>query len=259
MTPQPAARSPGLAPALTVAGRIATIALRRPDVANRLAPADLDTLRAHLDAVNARSDVLVLRLVAQGRYFCAGFDIGHIADGDAIARFEALANALEDARPVTIAALNGGVYGGGTDLALACDFRVGVAHTQMFVPAARLGLLFYRGGLERYVSRLGVNVAKQVLLAARTLDAAQLLACGFLDRVLEPDALGAEVDRLSAELADMAPLALLGMKKHLNRIARGGFDADAFARDAERANASADLREGALAWREKRKPVFRGE
>jgi 1,4-dihydroxy-2-naphthoyl-CoA synthase len=67
------------------------------------------------------------------------------------------------------------------------------------------------------------------------------------------------VDRLSEELAGMAPLALLGMKKHLNRIARGEFDADEFARDIAHADESADLREGALAWKEKRKPVFRGE
>ena len=65
-------------------------------------------------------------------------------------RFEALADAVEQARPITIAVLHGGVYGGATDLALACDFRLGAPATEMFVPAARLGLLFYRSGLERY-------------------------------------------------------------------------------------------------------------
>jgi len=258
MTSKPT-HSPGVAPELSVAGRIATITLRRPDMANRLEPADLDTLRGLIGDVNGQRDVLVLRLTAQGEHFCAGFNIGSLADGGAGARFEALANELEDARPVTIAAISGGVYGGGTDLALACDFRIGVDTTRMFVPAARLGLHFYRGGLERYVSRLGPNVAKRVLLAAETFDAAQMQACGFLDRIVARDALQAEVDRLSDELAGMAPLALLGMKKHMNRIARGTFDADEFARDVAKADASADLREGALAWKEKRKPVFRGE
>lgn len=250
---------PGVAPELSVAGRIATITLRRPDVANRLEPADLDTLRGYIRDVNGQRDVLVLRLAAQGRHFCAGFNIGSVAGNDAGARFEALANELEDARPVTIAAISGGVYGGGTDLALACDFRIGVDTTQMFVPAARLGLLFYRGGMQRYVSRLGMSIAKRVLLAAETFDAAQMHACGFLDALVAPDALQREVDRLSEELAGMAPLALLGMKKHMNRIARGDFDANDYARDVAKADASADLREGALAWKEKRKPVFRGE
>jgi enoyl-CoA hydratase len=259
MTSKPAAHSPGLAPDLTITGPIATITLRRPDMANRLEPEDLDTVRGFIRDVNARRGVLVLRLCAEGRQFCAGFNIGRVADGNAGASFEALTNEMEQARPVTIAAINGGVYGGATDLALACDFRIGVETTQMFVPAARLGLLFYRGGLQRYVSRLGLNVAKKVLLAAATLDAAQMVACGFLDMVVAPDALREETDRLSDELAGMAPLALLGMKKHLNRIAAGTLDVAEFERDVAQADASYDLREGALAWKEKRTPVFRGE
>ncbi|HEY4805927.1 MAG TPA: enoyl-CoA hydratase/isomerase family protein [Paraburkholderia sp.] len=258
MTSKPA-HSPGLAPELTVAGGIATITLRRPDMANRLEPEDLGTLRGFIRDVNARRDVLVLRLCAEGRHFCAGFNISSVADENAGASFEALANELEQARPVTIAAINGGVYGGATDLALACDFRIGVDSSQMFVPAARLGLLFYRGGLQRYVSRLGLNVAKKLLLRAATLDAGEMLACGFLDMVVAHATLCEEVERLSDELAGMAPLALLGMKKHLNRIANGTLDSTEFLRDVTQADASHDLREGSLAWKEKRKPVFRGE
>ena len=71
---------------------------------------------------------------------------------------------LEMARPVTVAALHGGVYGGATDLALACDFRVGAHGIDMFMPAARLGLHYYRSGLERYVSRLGLDNAKRLFL-----------------------------------------------------------------------------------------------
>jgi enoyl-CoA hydratase/carnithine racemase len=259
MTSKPAAPSSGLAPELTVAGPIATITLRRPDMANRLEPEDLDTLRGFIRDVNTRREVLVLRLCAEGRHFCAGFNIGSVADGNAGASFEGLANELENARPVTIAAINGGVYGGGTDLALACDFRLGVETSQMFVPAARLGLLFYRGGLQRYVSRLGLNVAKKLLLTAATFDAVQMHACGFLDTVVAPEALRDEMERLSGELAGMAPLALLGMKKHLNRIASGTLDEFEFRRDVAQADASQDLLEGALAWKEKRKPLFRGE
>jgi enoyl-CoA hydratase len=259
MTSKSATASSGLAPELTVTAPTATITLRRPEMANRLEPEDLATLRGFIGDVNARRDVLVLRLCAEGRHFCAGFNIGSVASGNAGASFEALANELESARPVTIAAINGGVYGGATDLALACDFRVGVETSQMFVPAARLGLLFYRDGLQRYVSRLGLNTAKKLLLAAATFDAAQMQACGFLDAVVAPAALRDEVERLSGELAGMAPLALLGMKKHLNRIASGTLDEDEFWHDMTQADASQDLREGALAWQEKRKPVFRGE
>jgi enoyl-CoA hydratase/carnithine racemase len=249
----------GHPPALAIEGTVATITLRRPHAGNRLELADLTLLQEQVEQVNARSEVLVLRFVGEGRHFCSGFNIGQIEGGQAGLRFEALADAVEQARPITIAVLHGGVYGGATDLALACDFRCGAPQTEMFVPAARLGLLFYRGGLERYVSRLGLGTAKRVLLAGETLDATQMLDCGYLDRLAPSgEALRAMVAELTAALTAMAPLALLGMKKHLNRIARGTLDAAEIARDIAAADGSQDLREGLLARQEKRPPVFRG-
>jgi enoyl-CoA hydratase/carnithine racemase len=251
----------GGTPTLEIAGAIATITLRRPALANRLEVVDLEVLHAHLAQVNAQPEVRVLRLASTGRHFCSGFNVGQVAEADAApgARFEALADAIEAARPVTIAALQGGVFGGACDLVLACDFRLGTPACGMFVPAARLGLHFYRGGLERFVDRLGLAAAKRVMLAAETFDAQGMREIGMLDRVVEPaDALMAAVDALSADLAGMAPLALLPMKKHLNRIAHGRLDAAEIARDIAAAEASADLREGSLAWRERRPPRFVG-
>ena len=249
---------PGQRPELAVNGRQAIITLRRPQVANRLEFSDLETIRGLLREVNAMEQVLVLHLRAEGKHFCSGFNINSVGTGNIGETFEALAGELENARPVTIAAVNGGVHGGATDLALACDFRYGVTHSQMFVPAARLGLLFYQGGLHRYVSRLGVNVAKRLLLTGVSFDARQMRDCGFLDEVVEPERLDEVTAALGAQLSGMAPLALLGMKKHLTRIAAGSFDDSTFAQDVARADASEDLREGALAWQEKRAPVFKG-
>jgi enoyl-CoA hydratase/carnithine racemase len=253
--------SAGQPPELVVEGHVATITLRRPAQANRLEIEDLQRLLELFAQVNANVDVLVLRLASTGRTFCAGFNIGSVgAEGvDAGSLFAAVADAVESLRPVTIASIQGGVYGGATDLALACDFRIGTPACEMFVPAAKLGLLFYRSGLERYVSRLGLPVAKRLLLQADKFSAQQMLDCGFLDRLAPSgDELHAQVDGLAATLAGMAPLALLGMKKHLNRIARGTLDAAEFARDVVQADASDDLREGQLAWQQKRTPQFRG-
>lgn len=252
---------PGQPPHLAIDGRVATITLRRPAVANRLELEDLQTLQAQVDEVDASRKVLVLRLVAEGRHFCSGFNIGQVGAGanDAGQRFEALAAALEQARPVTIAAIQGGVYGGATDLALACDFRIGTPASELSVPAAKLGLLFYRGGLERYVSRLGLATAKRVLLTAEKLDADAMLSCGYLDRLAPSvEALQPLLEELTTTLAGMAPLALLGMKKHLDRIASGRLVEDELTKDIAEADASADLREGALAWQQKREPVFTG-
>lgn len=244
-------------PGLSIAGAVATITLRRPQAANRLGPEDLAVLAEHIAAVDQAEQVLVLRLQAQGKYFCSGYDIGRI-DAATTAAFEVIANALEDARPVTLAVIQGGVYGGATDLALACDFRLGTPAIDMFMPAARLGLHFYPRGLERYVSRLGVDTAKRLFLTAERIVADEMKAIGFLTHLVAADALHDAADRLTETLAGMAPLALLGMKKHLNRIARGTLDAADLQRDIARAAASADLREGGAAFAEKRSPRFTG-
>ena len=247
----------GRTPELNISGAVATITLRRPQAANRLGSDDLAALAAHIAAVNAAEQVLVLRLEAHGKYFCSGYDIARI-DAATTAAFEDIANALEDARPVTLALIQGGVYGGATDLALACDFRLGVPAADMFMPAARLGLHFYPRGLERYVSRLGVDTAKRLFLTTERIGADEMKAIGFLTHLVAADALHDTAERLSDTLAGMAPLALLGMKKHLNRIARGALDATDLQRDIARAAASADLREGGAAWAEKRPPQFSG-
>jgi enoyl-CoA hydratase len=257
-----AERDAGCVPTLHIEGRIATIALRRPAQANRLEMEDLHALRALVAAVNARADVLVLRLVAEGPTFCAGFNL-HAMAGQGVAAgelFERLAGEIEAARPVTIAALQGGVYGGATDLAMACDFRIGAVGCEMRVPAARLGLHYYRGGLERYVALLGAALTRRIMLLAEPFTAEAMLACGLLDRLLPTgEALAGALDAMSAQLAGMAPLSLLPMKHHINAIAHGELDAEAIARDIARAHASQDLEEGSRAWQERRTPVFRGE
>jgi enoyl-CoA hydratase/carnithine racemase len=122
----------------------------------------------------------------------------------------------------------------------------------------RLGLHFYRRGLERYVSRLGVDMAKRLFLTAERIDSIEMQRCGFLTQRVPQQDLIRCVDELAATLSGMAPLALLGMKKHLNRIARSALDLDDFETDRARAAASQDLREGGLAWKEKRSPRFAG-
>jgi enoyl-CoA hydratase/carnithine racemase len=248
------------APSLSIDGRIATIALRNPGRSNRLSPSDLDVLRQHVRAVDAASDVLVLRFVASGKYFCSGYDISSLASSEAPSSlyFGETIDLIEAARPVTIAAVSGGAYGGGTDLCLACDFRIGTTRANMFMPAARLGLHFYPGGMRRYVSRMGLNQAKRLFLTADKIGADEMLRVGFLTELVEPDDLDHRVEALSLQLTNMAPLALTGIKQDLNRLVLGTLDIEANARAVRRSEASEDMKEGALAWKEKRAPNFRG-
>lgn len=247
-------------PQLVVDERVATIRLNKPDHANRLSPGDLEELRRHVASVNADERILVLRIVAGGKYFCSGYDISSLADSAAPSSlyFGETMDIIEQARPVTIAAIQGGVYGGGTDLCLACDFRLGTPQANMFMPATRLGLHFYPGGMQRYVSRLGLDVSKRLFLTAEKLDAEEMLRIGFLTELVEAGTLQERLDALTAVLLDMAPIPLVGVKRHLNLIARGVLQTDEIEALVRVSEQSHDIAEGARAWKEKRSPQFQG-
>ena len=118
---------------------------------------------------------------------------------------------------------------------------------------------YYRSGMERYVSRLGLDNAKLLFLTARKIGAAQMLRIGYLTQLVKAAQLEQEVADLARDCASMAPLALVGMKRHLNRMARGTLDVDELSADILRAYQSADLREGQAAWAQKRPPQVTGQ
>lgn len=237
---------------------VATITLARPQHLNRLHREDLRTLLAHFEALSAGAVARALVITGQGRAFCAGFHLGELDGADDPKLFETMVDALEALPVPTIARLNGSVYGGATDLALACDFRVGVQGMELRMPAARLGLHYYPSGLRRYVSRLGVAAAKRLFLLAEAVDADTLRAIGYLDALVAPEALDAEVGRYTAALAANAPLAVRGMKRSLDEIARGGFDIAALREREAACAASQDLQEGLAAFAARRPPRFTG-
>jgi enoyl-CoA hydratase/carnithine racemase len=253
----------GTPPLLTINGARATIRLNRPRALNRIEPGDIVAMMAALDSIDASPAVRVLVLTGTGRAFSAGFDLRAIEahskpdeSTGADVSFETLANRLENLSVPTICRLNGGVYGGSTDLALACDFRIGLDTTEMFMPAARLGLHYYRSGMMRYVSRLGLNAAKMLFLTAQKRSAAELLAIGYLDEAVPADQLDARVDLLADAIAANAPRAVAAMKRSLNEIARGSADAAAINARHQASLRGDELKEGTAAVAEKRKPNF---
>ena len=251
-------------PVLDIDGARATVRLNRPKHLNRLQPDDLDALLKLFDRIEADPAIRVLVLTGTGRAFSAGYDLGSIAERAASApeqptagsSFEVVVNRLEDLGIPTICRLNGGVYGGSTDLALACDFRIGVDSAEMFMPAARLGLHYYKSGIVRYVSRLGVDNAKKLFLTAQKIDAAEMLRIGYLTAMVAAEALDQEVDKLAAVLAGNAPVAMRGMKRAINEFARGRLDEEAADRRARDSMRGAEIKEGIKAFAEKRPPKF---
>ncbi len=250
-------------PVLERDGARATIRLNRPRHLNRLQPGDLDQLLKLFDAIEADASIRVLVLTGTGRAFSAGYDLGSIAERAATAQeqtagssFEVVVNRLEDLSVPTICRLNGGVYGGSTDLALACDFRIGTDMVEMFMPAARLGLHYYTSGIKRYVSRLGADNAKKLFLTAQKIDAPEMLRIGYLTAMVPPAALDAEVNRLANALAANAPMAMRGMKQTINEFARGSLDEAAADKRHRDSMHGEEIKEGIRAFSEKRPPRF---
>jgi enoyl-CoA hydratase/carnithine racemase len=172
--------------------------------------------------------------------------------------FEKIPEALERLRPVTICALNGSVYGGATDLVLACDFTVAQHGYTWRMPAAALGLHYYPSGLRRYVSRFGLQASKRAFLLGQPMSYEDLEPLGIFEALVEGDAFETQVQSLVDTLRQMAPLALAQTKKSLNEIAAGLYNEPALKERSRQSVYSQDFAEGRAAFAERRAPKFTG-
>jgi enoyl-CoA hydratase len=244
---------------LEIRGAVARVTLDRPGRHNAIEAVDVSRFRSMLDELERDDGVRVLVLTGTGDdTFSSGASLQQIESGEMSgAIFDTLTDRLERLRVPSIAALNGSVYGGGAELALCCDFRVGVQGMHLSVPAARLGICYPVGGLTRYVERLGISTANRILLAAEEMADDELLRVGFLTHLVEREAFEREVNALADRLASLAPLAVQSMKRLLLDISKGPVDGAEADRLIQRCADSPDHAEGLEAWREKRDPVFR--
>jgi enoyl-CoA hydratase/carnithine racemase len=225
---------------------------------------DLNTLLAHFEAINlnAAIHVVVLRADTSGQkqaVFSAGYNVGGF-DNDPMAPlfFEKIPEALERLRPVTICALNGSVYGGATDLVLACDFTVAQRGHTWRMPAAALGLHYYPSGLRRYVSRFGLQASKRAFLLGQSMPYETLDSLGIFEALAEANEFETTINQLVDNLSGMAPLALASTKKSLNEIASGLYNEPALKERSRHSVFSHDFAEGRTAFAERRSPKFTG-
>lgn len=252
-------------PLLNIHGTVTTLTLRRPSQRNSLTDDDLNTLLTHFEAINRNAAVHVVVLRAdttaqKQAVFSAGYNVGGF-DNDPMAPlfFEKIPEALERLRPVTICALNGSVYGGATDLVLACDFTVAQRSHTWRMPAAALGLHYYPSGLRRYVSRFGLQASKRAFLLGQSMPYEALDTLGIFEALVEEDAFESQVQRLVDTLSQMAPLALAQTKKSLNEIAAGLYSEPALKERSRQSVHSQDFAEGRAAFAQRRAPQFTGE
>ncbi|WP_298018960.1 enoyl-CoA hydratase/isomerase family protein [uncultured Castellaniella sp.] len=232
------------APALAFEGDVATLTLRRVSQHNRIAPDDCAVISGHLRRAADRNGIRALVLTGAGeKTFSSGYTLGAIRD-QLDSRFEDMLDELEAFPLPTICALNGSVYGGATDLALCCDFRIGVAGSRFLMPASRIGLHYYPGGIRRYVTVLGLAAAKKLFLTGQAIHDREMLRIGFLHELVDPGDLMAAVERYVEGIRACEPAVLRSMKADLMQVAAGRWDEAGL-----RAHYEASLRSDALASR----------
>lgn len=247
---------------------IAIVTLSRADAANALSVHMLKELRETLETIQYHQGVRVVIVTGQGdKAFCAGADLKErngmneievrrtvAMIGQTVTMFESLA------QPV-IAAINGVAFGGGLELALACDIRLASSHAKMGLTEASLGIIPGAGGTQRLPRLIGLGKAKELIFTARRLSAIEAKEYGIVEHVVAPEELLFKAKELASEMAKNAPLSLVQAKKAMNE----GLQTDihtalqieslAYSRLLH----TEDRLEGLNAFKEKRTPVYQGK
>jgi len=244
-------------------GAVAQLTLKRPP-ANAFTPDGLLQLQQTVERLNGETRVRAIVITGEGpKFFSAGADLNAFADGNrevarvAAARFGAAFEALQNARPVVIAAINGFAMGGGLECALASDIRIAEQHAVMALPETAVGLLPCGCGTQTLPWLVGEGWAKRMILTGERVDAATALRIGLVEEVVEKGAAREAALSMAARVATLSPQAV-GFSKTLIHQARNGVPRSAaLAVERERfvdLFDGADQREGVNAFLEKRTP-----
>jgi len=182
---------------------VTTLTLNRPDKLNALTPGVFVDLRHHLDAIADDDSVGCVVLTGAGRAFCAGHDLGSIADDERAPskHFEPeTVDALERLPKPTIAKIHGHCYTGGLELALACDLLVASESAKLGDTHGQWGLVPIWGMSIRLPERVGRSTAKEMMFTSRRISGAEAASIGLVDRCVADDDLDASVEALGREI-----------------------------------------------------------
>ena len=248
--------------------RVAIVTINRPDKLNALDATVFTELVAAFEGFRDRKEIGAVILTGAGeKAFIAGADIAVLAQSDAAKarenarRGQAFTRLLETLGKPVIAAINGFALGGGCEIAMACTIRIAADHAKLGQPEVKLGLICGYGGSQRLPRLVGRGRALELLLTGDPIDAAEALRIGLVNRVVKKEELLAQAEAIARKILATGPIAV---KYTLEAVDRGldlpldqalVLEADYFGRCFE----TKDMREGARAFLEKRKPNFTGE
>ena len=249
-------------------GQVAVLTLNRPARLNAIGSEVLERLTAAVAAAAADDRVRALVIAGAGRAFCAGADLSEIeALPDArafrgfIARMTEVYQLISDCPKPSVAALHGVAFGGGLELALACDLRVAEYDARLGVPEMKLGVLPGAGGTQRLPRLVPAAIAKQMILTGEPITAERAHALGLINELAAPGEAVPAALSLAAQVAAGAPLALAAGK----RLVDQGLGMDLAAAISYEGESvcmlfgTADRAAGLAAFRERRPPTFTGQ
>lgn len=251
------------------ATHVATIAINRPDRLNTLSPQVFEELERALGELEKDDAVRCVVVTGAGdRSFSAGADLTSFSDISKAfkvwqfsRRGEEVLNRLANFPKPTLAAINGHCFGGGLELALACDFRIASKRAKLGLTEVNLGLVPGAGGTQRLVRMLGQAKAKELVLLGARLTSDEAAMIGLVTKTVENDAFASEVRAFAERLAKQAPIAIRLAKVLLNRGGDTPIDAalEMEAMAFGLVASTEDIFEGIQAFMEKREPKFKGE
>ncbi len=247
---------------LEIRRHLAVLRLNRPEKRNAIDPPMLETLDAHLATIESTRDLRAVILTGTGdKAFCAGADIKAWAALDAlgmwkqwIPRGQRILQQLAGLRPPVIAVLNGYAFGGGLELALACDFRIAANHASFAMPEVKIGTVPGWGGTARLSKIIGLARSKVMVLTGNPIDAQTALNWGLVTEMHPSDQLYDAGEKLASTIAGNAPVAV--------QIAKQMLDEDCAPLESIAGSLSAytnDGQEGVNSFLERRKPEYKGD
>jgi enoyl-CoA hydratase/carnithine racemase len=249
-------------------GHVLWITLNRPEVRNALSLAVNQRLAEIAEELEGNGEVRAVVVTGSGdKAFCAGADLKErkgVPAAESGRYINAIGSAIDGIgrmRQPTICAMNGSAYGGGLELALACDFRILVEGSEVGLTEVRLGIMPGAGGTQRLPRLVGEARAKELILLGRKIDAQRALAIGLVNQVVARDKLAGAVDGILQELAGCAPLSVRQAKAAIE-LGHGRTMSDGLALEREHYDVtlfSEDRDEGLAAFAEGRAPNYRGQ
>jgi enoyl-CoA hydratase len=243
-------------------GRVFVITLNRPDQRNAVNAALAQGIAAAMDELDGASELSIGIITGAGKGFCAGMDLKAFVAGES-PRVEGRGFAgitrRAAAKPL-IAAIEGFAVAGGLEVALSCDLIVAARGARLGIPEVKRSLVAAGGGLLRLPRMLPRNIAMELALTGEPMLAERGYELGLVNRLTEPGAALEAALELAERIAENAPLALAASKRILQESVDWP-DTEFFDRQEEivaPVMRSEDAREGAIAFAEKRPPIWKG-